>query len=208
MRLGLAVPEEDAYGASPLLVEEGRLEPFALFCRVDRQQQVRPGRQPSQLETARLIRPGRHDLSGKWVPERRVIRERKNRVLDERRATHAVDEREHPVTGGEGQVVEDRGEIGDLETRKSTSLDLPDDPQQVLGWSADDKWLLSAKCSIRMRYGNVTYYRNDLYRFDWEAKTTKALCDSLQVHNCVVSPDGLTLFGVGHKHDDKQTPMR
>jgi RNA polymerase sigma factor (sigma-70 family) len=90
----------------------------------------------------------------------------------------------------------------DLETKKEETSKGVGLYQQVLGWSPDDKWLLLAQYSKANRVGNLTNYRTVLHRYDFETKTSKALGESLQLYNPVVSRNGRTLFGVGCKPDD------
>ena len=94
-------------------------------------------------------------------------------------------------------------ETGKEETPKHVGL-----YQQVLAWSPDDRWLLLAQYATANRVGMVTNYRTVLHRYDFDTKTSKALGESLQVYNPVVSPDGRTLFGVGSKPDDPTSPAR
>src|SRR5258706_11044414 len=72
LRLDVAVGERDVRGAHPVLFEIDRVEPLALFRRIDRDQVVLSRRQPTDLVFAGLIRTGRHDLARLRPPQRRV----------------------------------------------------------------------------------------------------------------------------------------
>jgi RNA polymerase sigma factor (sigma-70 family) len=119
--------------------------------------------------------------------------------------------RERPVTvlfAGAPDLPAFDHKLIDLETKKEETPKHVGLYQQVLAWSPDDRWLLLAQYSKGNRVGKVTNYRTALHRYDFEAKTSKAVGEPLQLYNPVVSRDGRRLFGVGCRPDDPTDPAR
>lgn len=90
-----------------------------------------------------------------------------------------------------------RNTVYDVETKKATSLDVADDPQQVVGWGPDDKSFLTVKYSPGTRIGAVVNFRHRWHLFHPDMKTAKPLCDTHELLNLVPSSDGRSLFGSG-----------
>src|SRR4051794_1255112 len=77
-RLDVAVAERDARRPRAVLLEIRRLEPLALLRRIDRREIVVAGRQTANPVLAGLGGAGRHDLTRRGPPQRRVGRERED----------------------------------------------------------------------------------------------------------------------------------